>query len=324
MENEGEDTVQKKLQETIDDQEQTITELREELRLVKFEFKLKGKCPVPMRRGQSVRKHDKVFIRYEEKVFSYNVLTDRWEELPTLQQIHCALDYLEDQLVVIGGRIKDRDELTGKITALSGDKWEESKYPDVPTLRAALVSVSTDTHLIVMGGGVTKKFPGNLDTVEVLDINNVAWFTVAKTPYPIGWQSAIIIDNEIFVLGGNNGESETKDVLTCSIDKLISNSNDDSSSVWKKLPPLQHIYATCAVLNGKLIAVGGSDKTHAAKSEVFQYGAQSNEWHCIGHLKEPRARPYVTTFDTKVMVFGGLDKPNRVLDTVEVACGCRL
>lgn len=161
MEDEGEDTVQKKLEElqkTIDDQEQTITELREELRLAKLEFKLKGKCEIPMRRGQSVQKRDEVFIRYEHRVFSYNVLTNNWKELPSLQQIHCALDYLEEKLVVIGGRIKDRDELTGKITALSGNKWERSRYPDVPTLRAALVSVSTDTHLIVMGGGVTGRF----------------------------------------------------------------------------------------------------------------------------------------------------------------------
>ena len=111
------------------------------------------------------------------------------------------------------------------------------------------------------------------------------------------WGQAVTIGPDVYVYGGNSGDSPTTDVL-------VYHTLEDS---WDKLPPSGIYYSVPIVTQNKLTIVGGRDrKTYEFTSKVLTFDVQTQTWiNQFPDLLTAKSRPGVVTYSHYLIVAGG-------------------
>ena len=121
-----------------------------------------------------------------------------------------------------------------------------------------------------------------------------------------------------YALGGYSYPSHLSQTLCASKDELFRNvvtvantkshSNGNTQSAWKALPDTPTYWASAAILDGNLFAIGG-DKTSeggAAKKEIYVYSHSACSWICTSELPAPQSLTAVNCLSSKeILVIGG-------------------
>ena len=171
-----------------------------------------------------------------------------------------------------------------------------------------------------MAGGQNQL--GQLDTVEVMNIETLVWSTAASLPYPYSYASATLCGEQLYMLGGfQAGDTITKSVLTCSLPSLLQSCSETSSGqVWHGIADVPMYLSTCAAINGELVAVGGCDREQNSASSIHKYNPTTDSRDFFSHTEvASRHLSFVAILPTiEIMVVGGETDSVDITDQVEI------
>jgi hypothetical protein len=224
----------------------------------------------------------------EDKAWVYDTETQFWSELPpmpTPRGAHAAVAVGNKIYVIGGAKIPTGMDLPdglspGRPIELLGtmevfdtetNNWTTLKPMTLPRNHHDVAYL--DGKLYVIGGTVGSCFPGgwasNVPMNEVYDIATDTWSTGAPMPTARSGVAAAVLDNKIYVIGGEGWVDESGGVFR------TNEAYDPKSNSWIEMAPMptaRHGFAK-GVLDGKLYAVSGVSLMHmfsvVAVSEVY-------------------------------------------------------
>ena len=255
-------------------------------------------------------------------VYSFE-LPDKWTELQQCPHNLFGLAVINEQLTAIGGRVDESWNSTNILLSLkhgqSGSEWEQF-LPPMPTARVRPASITTPTHLVVVGGSYFSiDFCDSLSTVEVMNIETLQWSTASGLPQVTGFPKITLCDEHLHL-------SDNKNTLfSCSMEELLQSSKEpvstDSSnggSVWTRLAniPVRNT-SSLVTLGGHVLAITSKDCNGRLTGAIHYYNKATNSWSIIGEMPTPREDVLTAVLPTnKLVVVGGyITIWNRCIDT---------
>ena len=241
---------------------------------------------------------------------------------PTYQH---GLATLNEELIVVGGKVGSLGTRTNKVYTFRSNAWMEI-LPKMPTPRFLLSTASHEDRLIIAAGGVKEvKSNGEFvrtDAVEIYwYIRDRQWYITRRLPFPWPLFSINIIGDTCYTLGGYGIPEQSCMTLFTTLSSLLEDAELADSShysvpqvpgTWNRIED-QHplLHSTTTDVDGKLIALGGAVINRQFKSGteiISMYNFQSNSWvECKG-AELPLAiynTGMMKLADDEVMVVGG-------------------
>lgn len=262
-------------------------------------------APIKMRRGSSTLVGNIAYFNTWDSrdIFAFNCNTTQWSTLPQCTNSYSTLTNINNQLTAVGGQQDPYtfDWATNKLlTYQSSDQQWVEQYPPMPTRRYAAGVVSTNTHVVVLGGFISDfGGPKVIRTVEVMDLTIKQWSTASPLPYSICLTTTVLCGDTIYLTGGHPlGNNFT--ILSCSIGDLLRSSQSNVRSklrkmlsflssqfeVWHKVFCLRHRGSTCVSLRGQLLAIGGYHRD--TSNAIYKYNGDTCHWDIIGRMNIAR------------------------------------
>ena len=261
----------------------------------------KKTAPRVMERGSATTDDQFAYFtpRGSNSVYSYQLNTEKWEELPPSPYYYSGLVIIDGELTAVGGL--DGFCPTNKLFTLRHGRWVEH-HPPMNTARSdtAVVSTSNGNYIVVIGGSVG----GWTATVELFHVRSRRWYELTNLPQVVIRPSATIYDNQLYVLR-HDGTG-----YSCSLQALLSTDQHFTSQsisnilTWTQLPQLPVKYSTAATLCGQLVTVGGERGGLQVNSINQLMGGQ---WVMIGSISSDRKLCLVVSpSPDKMMIVGGV------------------
>ncbi|XP_071828759.1 kelch-like protein 2 [Apostichopus japonicus] len=159
--------------------------------------------------------------------------------------------------------------------------------------------------MLVVGG----QAPKAIRSVEVYDLKDESWSTVAEMPSRRCRAGVAVLKGYVYAVGGFNGSLRVRTVDVY----------DPEQDKWSTVAPMDARRSTLgvAVLNGSIYAVGGFDGT-TGLSSVEAYDPVRNVWECIAPMHTRRSSVGVAVLNGYLYAVGGYDGASRhCLSSVE-------
>ena len=250
-------------------------------------------------------------------VLVYALRTGSWTTLPQYENRAFGMAALNNQLVLVGGRIKLKNNTTNVLGV-----WDERSqiwtqpFPEMPTSRHTPSVISYQKWLVVAGG--KNETDSYFNKLELLDTHSGQWYEGPSLPSGYSEMSSVINGNMWYLSRGFSSRGSNKHLFSVCLDELISQAISQTAagatspptpSPWQTLtdPPL--ISSTVLVLNGALLAVGGS-----TTSAIHHYQPSDRCWVKVGDLPTKRSQcacavlPYGEIFIAGGIVYGANNK----------------
>ena len=256
-------------------------------------------------------------------IMKYSLNQDAWMPLPPCPTYQHGLATMNEELIVIGGKVGSLGTRTNKVYTFRSNAWMEI-LPQMPTPRFLLSTASHEDRLIIAAGGMKEvKSNGEIvrtDMVEIY-IRDKQWYTTKRLPFPLSSFSTSIVGDMCYTLGGYGTQEQSCITIFTTLSSLLENAELADSShysvpqvpeMWNKLEDQHPLsYSTITNVDGELVALGGAVMKNALKSGtkiISMYDFQSNSWvECKG-AELPLAiynTGVVKLADNEVMVVGG-------------------
>ena len=241
----------------------------------------------------------------------YDPVNNFWSSIITLY-CYFAMTTLNDKLLIAGG-MDESHKRTNQI--LTMDAGQLKNYTKMITARSCATATGHQGMLIITGGEDDK---GNiLSSTELFDCSSGQWYMSNDLPQPHSSLKSVIVDNILYLLGGNNKDgSASPAVFTAPLDTLSRHQlkwNTLQDTPWRRSAPVS-VYGTHLLIigGGKMI---GDKYTHT--SHVYKLNKISYSWEAIGHVPSARSlSAVVSTVDNRVIVIGGLNDKAKFTNTV--------
>ena len=252
--------------------------------------------------------------RSDDHQYSYrldvcNITTNQWSSSPiTTPYNSFAMTVLDDKLVTAGGATKN-NEVVKEVLVLNAGQWKD--YSEMPTASCNATAVGYHSMLVVVGGGI--KVEGKrarLSTTELLDTTNGCWYTCNNLPSPHQQLKAVIMNNQLYLLGGGDEDNKpSPQVFVTSLDTLSTHQLN-----WQSTPNTPYCFSAPVVLYNKfLLTVGGRkpSKLTSQTSEVYLLNQKTGQWTHLTNIPAARSFPAVVSMDNMMIVIGGVTSKNR-------------
>ena len=244
------------------------------------------------------------------KIYTYQNMfgQEQWFELPENPNMNCGLAVINGALTTVGGFGP-----INSLLCLTGGQWSKT-LPPMITRRMLAACVTTEQSLVVLGGFGDG---GDLDIVEVMNINTKLWTIVSSLPQKQQQLSATVCGDTLYLAGGLKEYEPSKSVFTCSLTDLLTSSNSLGSKLrrvfsqkqnaWKEIQNLPVTRSTLTSFNGQLLAIGGDDNVAENYSDnIYRYDSHTNTWNVISRMKNNRSSCLaVTLLEERIIVVGG-------------------
>ena len=218
------------------------------------------------------------FSGVSSELLHYNYATNTWRTLPFPPVKDYNLGYLFDKLVLVGGHmIADVYEFDE-----ASQQWIKSTA--IPPMRTArsLATVATwttpEVSALILCGGKDHRSKTMAD-VEVFHSTTSQWHTALSLPLPRHDMKHIVIQNTLYLVGGEKITRKCS-VFSISIPDLLESSlqQTDQSNCWQTLPDIPSTDCFPVTLNGYLLAV------EQQKAAVYTYCPLFASWIKLGSL----------------------------------------
>ena len=139
--------------------------------------------------------------------------------------------------------------------------------------------------------------------VEIFNTDTRIVSQAAPLPYPTRINTAVRVDDKIYVMGGSHRDWETKTIKRTSLMSVY----DITADSWSLAPPMPTGKATSAVVyEGKIYVVGGY--TGDQKLDVFeQFDPDTNTWTSLPTLPMALSAHTTTVWRNYLLSFGDYD-----------------
>ena len=181
------------------------------------------------------------------------------------------------------------------------NKWVRH-FPPMPTGCRVPAAVYTESILVVAGGlGITI----GIATVAVLNTLTKQWSKSTSLPFAMYQASAAICGDHIYVASGFlTPVREKYTILRCSLKALVQ--SKPKLTAWEKITSVVGCRSSLITINGRLLAVGGTDHDDRPKKDILEYEPATNSWNFVGQTTVARSSCLATVLPSnKLMVVGG-------------------
>ena len=217
-------------------------------------------------------------------------------------------------IIILGGRSKDGKD--GVLNTVEKFNIVEGKSTELPRMnQPRLVSASCIyNHNIMVTGGYSGE--DGLDSIEVLNMNQLPlrWMMFqGKLPFKLFGHVAIVYQDKLYVIGGRN-ESENK---TSDLIHELALAAPFSAKVQARMPQPRRNHRA-EIVNGKLFIFGGRTTVNSkdATDSVLVYDFTMRKFKPCPSLPKPVCRMSTVTWGNMIIVIGGADKNDQVLNDV--------
>ena len=241
----------------------------------------------------------------------YDPINNSWRSSFNTPYCRFAMTTLNNKLLIAGGD-DNRGNKTDQI--LTMDAGQLKNYTKMITARSYATATGHQGMLIITGGMDDKS--KRLPSTELFDSSNGQWYVSNDLPQPHSWLQSVIVDNILYLLGGDNKDGASPTVFTAPLDTLSSHQlkwNTLQDTPWCDSAPVS-VYGT------RLLIVGGGKKIgdkYSHTSDVYKLNKVSHSWEAIGNIPSARSLlAAVSTADNRVIVIGGLNDKREYTNTV--------
>jgi N-acetylneuraminic acid mutarotase len=169
----------------------------------------------------------------------------------------------------------------------------------MPTPRTGLAVVAHDGQIYAIGGvsndGVTGK-------VERYDPQGDVWTTRTPKPTPVGFVSAAVVGDTIYLFGGVGAEQQVRDVVEV---------YDPTLDVWETRSAMPKPLAAygLAAMGDQVYLFGGLDG-QGYVSTVYRYDTTADTWQELNPMNVARGFLSAAAIEDRIYVVGGYDDMN--------------
>ena len=126
---------------------------------------------------------------------------------------------------------------------------------------------------------------------------NITWNECGKLPIRLRCGKTTVISGKVYCGGGWAEDPDDECTVYC---------YDPSQDKWTTLPPLTVKFFGLGQVNGKLVAVGGMNKSYVHANEVYTYDDRYRRWkQTIPPIPTARRLPGVLSLQSALVVAGG-------------------
>ena len=129
-------------------------------------------------------------------------------------------------------------------------------------------------------------------------------------PIATSHATALVIARNVYVCGGVCGDATPDRVVQV---------YDLDKATWTKLPPAPQYWSGAAAINNQLVLIGGREASSGTVTNMVSTWTGQGWQQDIPAMPTKRLRPSVTTYNTYLMVAGGLAEDNQTfLGSIDV------
>ena len=165
--------------------------------------------------------------------------------------------------------------------------------------------------LIVVGGVCMVEGEWTrVSTTELLDTTNGCWYTCNNLPSPHQQLQAAIMNDKLYLLGGDDNFNPSPQMFVTSLDTLSTHQLN-----WQSAPNTPLCYSAPVVLHNKfLLTVGGKQQNRT--SEVYALNPSTGQWKHLANIPAARSGPAVVGVADNIIVIGGTTSDGKYSKTV--------
>ena len=242
----------------------------------------------------------------------YDPVNNSWSSPINTPYCDFTMTTLYNTLLIAGGQDK-----SGKRTnqILTMDAGQLMNYTKMIIARSSATATGHQGMLIITGG--VDDNGKTLSSTELFDSSNGQWYTCSDLPQPHYWLQSVIVDNILYLLGGDNKDRQYSPTVftallgTLSRHQLKWNTHQDTP--WCHSAPVS-VYGTHLLIVGGVKKISGK---YTRTSDIYKLNKVSHTWEAIGHTPSAGCSPAaVSTADNRVIVIGGRNDRRERTNTV--------
>ncbi|MBA3052568.1 MAG: T9SS type A sorting domain-containing protein, partial [Candidatus Omnitrophica bacterium] len=260
------------------------------------------------------------------KILNTNLIMEPWEDSTSLPfSRHGYLSVIKkNRIFIIGGghteneNLRPCEPISPTVTVYSAQvnnsgtvgEWRE-EINSLPEKRCYYAGVSYKDYVYVIGGlsyGYTNYAQRTVFFARINDDGTMGnWETTTPLPLELGSNSAAIVGDHIYVVGGYSKYSKEKVVLYTKVNA------DGTLGNWKnttQLPSCRFFHSTVSK-DKKIYVLGGFDANNGVCDTVLMSTVNDdgtlNSWECTTPLPVPRASGSAAIVGNKIYWTGGLN-----------------
>ena len=248
---------------------------------------------------------------HDNDVYCFDTRSNQWKQLPRPGHRLGVLHMVDDKVTIFGGRDSTTDQFHNKVTTYNSktNSWY-SCYPDMLHNRSKPGVITSDDHVIVMGGGNSPDT--DLDSIEVINYHHQLQWKEVSLPLPVPMFAIIstISGDYITIVGYSHAGGHSK-CYEISTQEIISSLDQPLSTgavtrQWQELSAATHWNTTTIPYSNPPVIIGGtSNDGTIPTSDVCLYDSFKNLWKKVDSLTTTRAGIGVSLINNNTIIIIG-------------------
>ena len=243
-------------------------------------------------------------------VYCYDTRSNQWKQLPRPGHRLGVLHMVDDKLTIFGGRDSTTNKIHNNVTTYNSktNSWY-SFYPEMLHNRSKPGVITSDHHVIVMGGGSSPDT--DIDSIEVMNYHQQLQWKEVSVHLPVSMFAikSTISGDYITIVGYSDNEGRNKGYYQISTKEISSLDQPPSTGAvtgqWKELSPATHYNTVTVPYSNPPVIIGGSVKG-VCTSDVSLYDSSKNSWSKVDSLTNARLLVGVGLLNNNsIIVIGG-------------------
>ena len=244
----------------------------------------------------------------------YDPVNNSWSSSIKTPYRNFAMTTLNNKLVTAGGKDRSYNIITNQVLTMDADQLKS--YTKMIIARLHATAAGHQGMLVIIGGMDDKG--KKLSATELFDSKNGQWYKCSDIPQPHSSLKSVIVDSNLYLLGGVNEDSyDSPAVFTAPLDTLSTHQlkwNTHQGTPWFNSAPVS--------VNGTHLLIVGGYRDGEYTSDIHKLNKVSHSWEAIGHIPSARDRSAtVSTPDNRVIVIGGFNDKGWATNTYTVWIG---
>ena len=248
----------------------------------------------------------------DNDVYCYDAKTNQWKQLPRPGHRLGVIHMVDDKLTIFGGTNSTINKHHNKVTTYNSktNSWY-SCYPDMLHNRLMPGVITSDDHVIVMGG---KSVPYTyLDSIEVMNYRQQLQWKEVSTHLPdLMWGIKPTISGDyITIVGYSHAGGRSSICYQISTQEVISSLDQPLSTgavtrQWQKLSSPTHWNTVTVPYSNPPVIIGGSSRDGTIPtSDVCLYDSSKKLWEKVDSLTTARASIGVSLINNNIIIIIG-------------------
>ena len=249
----------------------------------------------------------------DNDVYCYDTTSNQWKQLPRPGHYMGVIHMVDDKLTIFGGGDSTTGKYHNKVTTYNSktNSWYNC-YPDMLHNRYKPGVITSDDHVIVMGGG--SSLDTDLDSIEVINYRQqLQWKELSlHLQVPMYVINPTISGDYITIVGYTNDEGRDKGYYQISTQEIISSLDQPLSTgavtkQWQELSSATHWDTATVPYSNPPVIIGGQNQNGTIPtSDVSLYDPSKNLWKKVDSLTIARANIGVSLINNNtIIIIGG-------------------